>query len=49
MYALLRPLLFLLPPERAHHLTFFLLGIASRLPGMLVLVGGAKPPRSAAT
>ncbi|MFZ1693853.1 MAG: quinone-dependent dihydroorotate dehydrogenase [Flavobacteriales bacterium] len=49
MYALLRPLLFLLPPERAHHLTFRLLGIASRLPGMLALVGGAKPPSNAAT
>ncbi|MBK8227032.1 MAG: quinone-dependent dihydroorotate dehydrogenase [Flavobacteriales bacterium] len=49
MYALLRPLLFLLPPERAHHLTFRLLGIASRIPGMLSLVGGAKPPRAAAT
>ena len=49
MYALLRPLLFLLPPERAHHLTFRLLGISSRIPGMLALVGGAKPPRAAAT
>lgn len=48
MYALLRPLLFLLPPERAHHLTFRLLGIASRIPGMLALVGGAKPPQAAA-
>lgn len=49
MYALLRPLLFLLPPERAHHLTFRLLGIASRIPGMLALVGGAKPPSTSAT
>lgn len=49
MYALIRPLLFLLPPERAHHLTFRLLGIASRVPGMLALVGGAKPPSNAAT
>ena len=47
MYALLRPLLFLLPPERAHHLTFRLLGIASRIPGLLALVGGARPPRAA--
>jgi len=49
MYALLRPLLFLLPPERAHHLTYRLLGIAARLPGMIALVGGARPPRTAAT
>jgi dihydroorotate dehydrogenase len=49
MYALLRPLLFLLPPERAHHLTFRLLGIASRIPGLLALVGGARPPRAAVT
>lgn len=49
MYALLRPLVFLLPPERAHHLTFRLLGIASRIPGMLALVGGTKPPSTSAT
>jgi dihydroorotate dehydrogenase len=49
MYALLRPLLFLLPPERAHHLTFRLLGIASRVPGLLALVGGARPSAAAAT
>ncbi|HRD51515.1 MAG TPA: quinone-dependent dihydroorotate dehydrogenase [Flavobacteriales bacterium] len=47
MYALLRPLLFLLPPERAHHLTFNLLELASRVPGLLALVGGAAPPKQA--
>ncbi|WKZ66993.1 MAG: quinone-dependent dihydroorotate dehydrogenase [Flavobacteriales bacterium] len=48
MYALLRPLLFLLPPERAHHLTFGLLEAAARIPGALALMGGAKPPAGAA-
>ncbi len=48
MYALLRPLLFLLPPERAHHLTFRLLEMASRVPGLLALTGGAKAPKGAA-
>lgn len=47
MYALLRPLLFLLPPERAHRLTFSLLGFAARIPGLLRLAGGAKPPENA--
>ncbi|MBK9175759.1 MAG: quinone-dependent dihydroorotate dehydrogenase [Flavobacteriales bacterium] len=47
MYALLRPLLFILPPERAHRLTFFLLGIAARIPGMIRLIGGGPPPKSA--
>lgn len=48
MYALLRPLLFLLPPERAHHLTFGLLEAAARIPGGLALTGGAAPPARAA-
>ncbi len=48
MYRLLRPLLFLLPPERAHHLTFSLLEVAARIPGALALVGGRKPPAHAA-
>jgi dihydroorotate dehydrogenase len=48
MYALLRPLLFLLPPERAHHLTFSLLEVAARIPGLLALIGGAPPPKEAA-
>jgi dihydroorotate dehydrogenase len=48
MYALLRPLLFLLPPERAHHLTFSLLDIAARIPGLLALAGGGAPPKNAA-
>lgn len=48
MYALLRPLLFLLPPERAHHLTFGLLEVAARIPGLLALAGGAPPPKKAA-
>ncbi|MBX2979169.1 MAG: quinone-dependent dihydroorotate dehydrogenase [Flavobacteriales bacterium] len=48
MYTLLRPLLFSMPPERAHHFTFGLLEFASKLPGALALAGGAKPPQSAA-
>ena len=48
MYTLLRPLLFSMPPERAHHFTFGLLEFASKLPGALVLAGGAKPPQAAA-
>ncbi|MBL8011493.1 MAG: quinone-dependent dihydroorotate dehydrogenase [Flavobacteriales bacterium] len=48
MYRLLRPLLFSRSPERAHHLTFDLLELASKVPGALGLVGGAKPPAKAA-
>lgn len=48
MYALLRPLLFILPPERAHRLTFFLLDIAARIPGLIRVIGGGPPPKSAA-
>lgn len=48
MYTCLRPLLFRLSPERAHHLTFALLELAKRLPGALALVGAEKPPRAAA-
>ena len=48
MYALLRPLLFTMPPERAHHFTFGLLELAARLPGGLALAGGAKPPARSA-
>lgn len=48
MYTLLRPLLFSMPPERAHHFTFGLLEFASKLPGALALAGGAKPPQAAA-
>lgn len=44
MYALLRPLLFSLSPEKAHHLTFNLL----ELPGATILSGGASPPKEAA-
>ncbi len=47
MYKLLRPLLFLLSPERAHHITFSLLEVASKVPGMLALVGGKRPPAAA--
>ena len=43
MYRLLRPLLFSLSPERAHHLTFSLLEVAKYIPGALALVGGRKP------
>ena len=48
MYKLLRPLLFSMAPERAHHFTFSLLEMAAKLPGALALAGGAKPPKEAA-
>ncbi|MBK9273776.1 MAG: quinone-dependent dihydroorotate dehydrogenase [Flavobacteriales bacterium] len=48
MYRLLRPLLFSLSPERAHHLTFSLLEFARNMPGAMALVGGANPPAGAA-
>jgi len=48
MYKLLRPLLFSMAPERAHHFTFSLLETAAKLPGALALAGGAKPPKEAA-
>jgi dihydroorotate dehydrogenase len=37
-----------MPPERAHHFTFGLLELATRMPGALTLVGGAKPPAKSA-
>lgn len=48
MYHFLRPLLFSMPPERAHHFTFGLLETAAKIPGALALAGGAKPPKAAA-
>lgn len=48
MYHLLRPLLFSMAPERAHHFTFSLLELAAKIPGVLSLVGGTKPPKEAA-
>ncbi|MEO8066687.1 MAG: quinone-dependent dihydroorotate dehydrogenase [Flavobacteriales bacterium] len=48
MYALLRPLLFLLDPERAHGLTFRMLEFFKHVPGALALVGGKRPPINAA-
>ena len=48
MYALLRPLLFLFDPERAHGLTFKMLEVAKHIPGLLGLVGGKRPPIGAA-
>ena len=48
MYALLRPLLFSIGPERAHNLTFEFLGSASRIPGALYLVGARRPSTFAA-
>jgi len=48
MYGLLRPLLFSLSPERAHHLTFSMLEVAKHLPGALALVGGREPVKAAA-
>lgn len=47
MYPLLRPFLFLFPPERAHHLTFSMLEVAKHIPGALALVGGTRPPEQA--
>lgn len=47
MYKLFRPLLFAMPPERAHHFTFGLLEFVSKLPGALALAGGTRPPRNA--
>ncbi len=47
MYRLIRPLLFSLAPERAHHLTFSLLEVAKHIPGALALVGGCKPSMKA--
>ncbi|MBL7952489.1 MAG: quinone-dependent dihydroorotate dehydrogenase [Flavobacteriales bacterium] len=43
MYALLRPLLFRLSPERAHAVTFQLLEATYRIPGILRLFGAKKP------
>ena len=48
MYKLLRPLLFSMAPERAHHFTFSLLEMAAKVPGVLAMVGGARPPKAAA-
>lgn len=48
MYRLLRPLLFLLSPERAHRITFRLLHLAGAIPGALALVGARRPPKKAA-
>jgi len=48
MYGLLRPLLFLLEPERAHRLTFKLLEFAKHIPGALALVGGRRASERAA-
>ncbi|MBP8823867.1 MAG: quinone-dependent dihydroorotate dehydrogenase [Flavobacteriales bacterium] len=48
MYQLIRPLLFRLDPERAHHLTFSLLELAKHIPGLLAGVGGMRPSSTAA-
>ena len=48
MYKLLRPFLFRLSPERAHHLTFAALEMAKHIPGALALVGGERPSAEAA-
>ena len=48
MYTLLRPLLFMLSPERAHKVTFSILELAKNVPGALALVGGMRPPKNAA-
>ena len=41
MYRILRPLLFLLPPEQAHRLTFALLDLAARVPGLMKTIVGS--------
>ncbi|MEZ4806314.1 MAG: quinone-dependent dihydroorotate dehydrogenase [Flavobacteriales bacterium] len=43
MYRLLRPLLFAMSPERAHHVTFSLLDLAQHIPGALSLIGAERP------
>ncbi|MBK9537520.1 MAG: quinone-dependent dihydroorotate dehydrogenase [Flavobacteriales bacterium] len=48
MYGLLRPLLFLLSPERAHAVTFALLEAVRGIPGMLRLVGTRPVNKGAA-
>ncbi len=48
MYKLLRPLLFCLSPERAHHLTFSMLEVSKHIPGALAIVGGKRPSEQAA-
>ena len=47
MYALLRPLLFLFSPEKAHHITFTLLEALKGIPGVLALVGAERPAAAA--
>ncbi len=47
MYALLRPFLFMLSPERAHAVTFALLEGVRRIPGIIGLIGGSPAPASA--
>jgi dihydroorotate dehydrogenase len=36
--SIIRPLLFLLPAEKAHHFSFFILRLAGKIPGMLILL-----------
>jgi dihydroorotate dehydrogenase len=48
MYKLLRAILFLFPPERAHAITFALLHLATRVPFLLRVVG-ARPISPGAT
>lgn len=48
MYDLLRPLLFLMPPEQAHRATFRILDSVLKVPGASRLMGGKEPPREAA-
>lgn len=43
---LIRPLLFRLDAERAHHLTFALLRAGLRLPGAAALLGGGRAPET---
>ena len=35
---LIKPILFLFQPEKAHHIAFFMLGILGKIPGMLPLI-----------
>jgi dihydroorotate dehydrogenase len=48
MYRLIRPLLFVFSPERAHRFTFALLEVVKFIPGAIALFGGRKPRKEAA-
>lgn len=52
MYKLIRPLLFLIEPEKIHHIVFFVLSLKSKIPGfkgLLKLLYGSSDPRLSRT